>query len=458
MNVICTGISKCDKMDYFKEVKKYSKELHKSGKGTGKDVQVYSIGDVMQECLKRHTTVNEHILNKDDETLAQAAETAIKTLKIKFQEEKLKGKEDKHNIIGTHTTFIWKNHWKDSHSEDLLDILEPDLFVTILDHEKRIQERQLKDSQWAMQNPSLEAIALWQDREVKETEKWAKRFGKRHIVIGRNQSPETLYKMINYPNSPIFYSNFPMTYLKNIEESYKKITANNNELNKYGPVIDPRTIEIMKPEEGGDYSYTPLEREMQLIIERKKAHNLMSIAEKMLTDCSDQVDKDTKERVTITLKELKDSVDKGNINKIKEKAYLLSSPLQEIDPIMYQHAIQNQEFTDLEKKVDEHLNARKESEKKIIKYLTVHRDLDYYVAKVDVDILYFPELVLSFGGVAEVIKAHRCSKETYLILPEELKAREVGPFEVYHSLKIFFGTQEFHDFLSKRFKVLDMYK
>lgn len=71
------------------------------------------------------------------------------------------------------------------------------------------------------------------------------------------------------------------------------------------------------------------------------------------------------------------------------------------------------------------------------------QDLDYYVAKADIDVLYFPELVLSFGGVAEVIKAHRCSKETYLILPEELKGKKVGPFEVYHSLKIFFGTKRY---------------
>lgn len=384
MNIICTGISKCDKLNYFKEVKQYSKELPKKGKG--KEIQIYSVGDVMQECLKHHTTVNEHILNKDEEQLGQAAETAIKT--IALQEEKNKGKKEKHNIISTHTTFIWKHHWKESHNEDYLSLLNPDLFVTILDHEKVIQERQHKDSQWKLQNLSLEATGLWQDREVRETEKWAKRFGKRHLVLGRNQPPETLFKILNYPGAPVFYSNFPMTYLKNIEESYAKITANNKEMRKYGPVIDPRTIEVLLGELK-DFNYTPLEREMLDTLENK---------------------------------------------------------LQ-----------RNQKLTRLEIKLMEYFQSKKELEEEMLKCLTVHRDLDYYVAKADVDVLYFPELVLSFGGVAEVIKAHRCSKETYLILPEEFKGREVGPFEVYHSLKIFFGTEEFHEFLSKKFEVLDMY-
>ncbi len=412
MNIICTGISKCGKLDYFEEVKKYSEDLHKQGKGTGKDIQIYPIGDIMQECLGHHTTVNEHILNKDDEQLAQAAAEAIKTIKIDLQKEEIKilkekirlleeknpleEKSERHNIFSTHTTFIWKHHWKESHNEEFLELLEPDMFITILDHEKRIQERQQKNPQWALQDLSLEAIAFWQDREVRNTEKWAKKFGKKHLVFGKNQSPETLYKILNYPNAPVFYSNFPMTFLKNVEESYAKITANNKEMEKYGPVIDPRTIEIMKPEEGGDYSFTSLEKEMLILLESKI------------------------ERHKKAGKEVK--------------------------------------LTRIEQKVEEYLNYRKELEKKIIKCLTAHRDLDYYVAKADVDVLYLPELVLTFGGVAEVIKAYRCSKDTYLILPEELRTKNVGPFEMYHSLKIFFGTKEYHEFLPKKFKVLDLYK
>lgn len=416
MNIIYTGISKCDKMNYLREVEEYSKKLQKEGKGSGKEINICSVGDVMQECLQPHTTVNEHILNKDDEQLALAAQTAIKTIKINLQEEKIRfleekikfleerkspeeqfeAEKEKHNIISTHTMFIWKHHWKEAHNEEHLSMLEPDLFITILDHEKRIQERQHSDSQWKLQNLSLEAIALWQDKEARETEKWAKRFGKRHIVFGRNQSPETLYKILNYPNAPVFYSNFPMTYLKNVEKSYERITANNKEMEKYGPVVDPRTIEIMKPEEGGDYSYTPLEAELLGMLQSK-------------------------------------------IQRQKKKG-------------------KDVKLTGIENKLAEYLEYRKELEKKIIKCLTVHRDLDYYVAKADIDVLYFPELVLSFGGVSEVIKAHRCSKETYLILPEEFKGKNVGPFEVYHSLKIFFGTDEFHSFLAKNFPVLDMYK
>jgi len=387
MNVVCTGISKCDKMDYFKETQEFSNQLHEEGKGTGVDIELYSIGDIMKDCLGPNTTVNKHILNKDDDQLSAAAGEAIKTLKIKLLEDKIAGKEETHNIISTHTTFIWQNHWKDSYNEQFLEILEPDLFVTIMEHEKRIQERQHKDPQWKLQKLDLPSIALWQDREVRETEKWAKRFGKRHIVFGRNQDPESLYKVINFPKAPIIYSNFPMTFLENVKESYAKITENNLEMMKYGTVIDPRTIEIMKPGEGGDYSYSEIEQQMKEMIDNKLGNN-------------------------------------KRLNK-------------------------------LEQLVQKQLEHKKNTEIDIIKRLTVHRDLDFYVNNVDVDVLYFPELVLSFGGVAEIIKAYRSAKETHLIFPEG--AKKVGPFEVYHSLNYFFGRDSYHEFLKERFEPLNIY-
>lgn len=410
MNIICTGISKCEKLSYFRDVSAFSKELHKQGKGTGTEITIYSEGDLMKKELQEFGTVNEHLLGKDNELRAHTARSAIKTTKIKLLEEKIKKEQEKHNIISTHTCFIWKSGWKEAYNEEVLELLEPDLFVTILDHEKRIQERQYKDPQWTLQKLSLKEVVLWQDREVRETEKWAKRFKKRHIVLGRNQAPETLYKILNYPDAPIFYSNFPMTWLEDVEKSNEKITENNEEMKKYGIVIDPRTIEIMKPGES-DYSFNEVEKKMLKVV-KKKVEN-------------------------------------------KEK-------LDELDHLVIQH-----------------LKERKEDEEETISNATVNRDLEYYVKKVDVDILYLAEMVFTFGGIAEILTAHKCSKPTYLILPEEYRQkktkvlsdidkiikdvlkqypRRVGPFERYHSLKVFFGKEEFHEFLPKNFPVLDLYK
>ncbi len=385
---VCTGISKCEKLSYFKKVKKFSEELKKKGKGPEKNIKIYSVGDIMMESMKRNHNikVNDHILNKDKDVLSLAAGEAIRTIKNDIDRREKKG-EYNHNIISTHTGFVWKGTWSDSYNEMFLDILEPDLFITILDHEKRIQERQYKDKQWKTQELSLDIIALWQDKETQNTDKWARKFGKRHLVFGRNQSPETLFKMINYPDAPIFYSNFPMTWLQKPKESYELISLNNYEMEKYGSVIDPRTIEIMQDGEG-DSSYSEKEQQILEIL----------------------------------------------LNPNKKR------------------------FTKAERIMLEILKEKEEHEKRIIKYTTTHRDLNYYVSKVDVDVLYFPEFVPSFGGVAEILKAHRSSIDTYLILPDEFKSKEVGPFERFHSLEIFFGVEEFHRFLARKYRKLDMYK
>jgi len=384
MNVICTGISKSNKLGYFKKVEELSDQLCK--KTGNKKVKIYSVGDIMKSSFMKHNiTVNEHILNKDDELLSQAAESAIKTIKNDMLERKLRGEEETHNIISTHTTFMWNNHWKDSHNEKFIDLLNPDLFITILDHEKRIQNRQHNDSQWQLQKLGLAEIALWQDLEAQTTSEWAKTVGnKKHVLFGLNQSPETLYKIMNYPCAPVIYSNFPMTWLQNKEESYAKITFNNEVMAWYGSVIDPRTIEIMKAGEG-DFSFTKLEQEI------------------------------------------------------------------------YDSLLSKQRNTKLEEKMIKLLSDKKTHEENIIKRLTTHRDLDFYVAKSDICVLYFPELVLSFGGVSEQMKAYRSSKKTFLIIPEEFKGRSVGPFEEYHALKIFYGQPDFHSFLDKNYEKLPIF-
>ena len=390
MNIICTGISKCDKLNYFREVKKFSEDISYKGKEDKGKINIHSVGDFLQKEIQKYGPFNKHILHKNDTTRAHAASAALKTIAIKILKESLKGKSN-HNLISTHTTFLWKSGWKNSYNEDNLNDLNPDLFITVLDHEKRIQQKQHKDPQWKLENLSLSEVTLWQDKEVEKTEEWAKKFKKKHIVFGRNQSPETLYKLISYPEAPVFYASFPMTWLKNTEESYAKITENNEEMMKYGIVIDPRTIEIMKKGES-DYSYNNIEQNMLKILEEKKG--------------------------------------------------------------------KNEELTNLDCLVEEHLKKRRVDEKQIIKYSTVNRDLQSYVKKCDVNILYLPEMALTFGGIVEFLTAYEFSIPTYLIIPEGYKSKEegIGPFEEYHSLKVFFGINEFHDFLGKNFKKLDMYK
>jgi len=70
----------------------------------------------------------------------------------------------------------------------------------------------------------------------------------------------------------------------------------------------------------------------------------------MLSDYKDKIDKKTKENVEKSLKDLKESVGKGDIEDIKAKTDALQKTAQEIGAKMYQQAAQQKEQPKEEKK------------------------------------------------------------------------------------------------------------
>ena len=243
MNVILTGISECRKNEYAKEAQKLAKR-------NGKELRLYSVGSEMSRVLQQfcHVT-DEHILNKSDEVLAIAAGSAIKDLRIKQLEEQLRACEKQQayaapvTLVSTHATFPWKNIERKSHNLPYLPDLDPELFITIIDMERTIEERLKKNKQWQSQDLSLEEISKWQDREIKETQEWARLYG-RHILLSRNQSAETLYRVLFYPTAPLFYLSFAMSHVQKQAEGDKEINRLKEGMERYGPVVDPRTGDV----------------------------------------------------------------------------------------------------------------------------------------------------------------------------------------------------------------------
>lgn len=95
---------------------------------------------------------------------------------------------------------------------------------------------------------------------------------------------------------------------------------------------------------------------------KNQADTLIYSTEKMLNDYKDKVDKGTKEKVIKSLKELKDAVEKNDIEDMKSKMDSLQKTAQEIGAKMYQQSTQQQ----AEQSKEREIKSKKKKDEKIV--------------------------------------------------------------------------------------------
>ena len=236
MIVLATGLPCSKKLEYFKEVKKLAKH-------NDKDLKIYSVGELIYKAIEEESNLKlnkKNILNMSEDKLTFLVQNAY--LKIVRDMEKNKVENA---IINTHAIFYWKNIWRDSNNMKFAQDLDPDLYITIIDSAAVIQEAMKRNKQWKTQQLTIHEILSWQNLETLITSKyWANAKRKRFFAIPKKQPAETLYKLMFFPKAKTAYASFPMTNLKNPEESNKKIDKFISQLREYFVVIDPRTVEL----------------------------------------------------------------------------------------------------------------------------------------------------------------------------------------------------------------------
>lgn len=95
---------------------------------------------------------------------------------------------------------------------------------------------------------------------------------------------------------------------------------------------------------------------------KNEADTMIYATEKMLTDYKDKIDEETKEKVTNALKDLKDAVEKNDIEEIKNKMDTLQKTSQEIGTKMYQQ-VNKQKAETHEEPQEEEEESPKEKKK-----------------------------------------------------------------------------------------------
>ncbi len=231
--IFATGISGSNRSEYLRSVAEYAKRQ-------GEDVTVYHLADYM----KRHADDAGHKYDWDKILQASQRERSLLVAgAMKDILAEIEGKKDETAVISSHARFYWKGATTLSNNHRWIQKIDPDMFVTVIDHIPRITERLEKTEQWKDSRLTIDSAVLWQCEEVNATREWAQE--KPHYIVASAEPASLLYKLVYHPEIERVYVSFPMSHLKD-ENTKKRIGSFVDRLSDYFSVFNPGTIEIGK--------------------------------------------------------------------------------------------------------------------------------------------------------------------------------------------------------------------
>jgi adenylate kinase len=142
-------------------------------------------------------------------------------------------------ILVTHATFSWNYSIVPGLDVYYLNLLQPDVYVTITDGILSIRQR-LTEERW--RRVTINNLLWWRDVERALTEMMAAWQRKPHYLIGRRQGPETLYRVMFEPQTTTAYLSYPMTHLQG-EKLLAQLERFRQRLRQRVVVFDPAAVD-----------------------------------------------------------------------------------------------------------------------------------------------------------------------------------------------------------------------
>lgn len=248
MRVFCTGIPGTGATDYIKKVAQY-------GHSKGREIKVINVGqevfDLAKNCRFPITPTGVLDLKK---------RTRIYLTGAVYQKIAREIADYEHCIVDAHIHFRWRGVVTDAVTTDMVEWLNPDVFVAMMDLArpilKRLHNPKKDNEQWKSEcekgNLNIENILDLQNYEVNTTEQWASAYNKPMYVLPSNDSVDSLYKISTRPNVEIAYASFPITHLREDKDSQQKIDRFVQELRRFKnlAIISPHSVKL--PEKPSD--------------------------------------------------------------------------------------------------------------------------------------------------------------------------------------------------------------
>ncbi len=228
MRVVCTGMSGTDRLNYVREVAALARRH-------GHDVAVFDVKEIMfRIAADRGQPVEE-------ETILDAAGSTLEALRAAALEQVLRlADTTPHFILATHALFRWRNALIPGFDVHYLNQIQPDLYVTISDTITAIKGRLDRQARW--HHYSYHDLLTWRDEETFVTEMMASFQRKRHYLIARDQSPDTLYRLMFRPEVRTVYRSYPITHIVDQPDLQAECDALGAQLDEPFVAFDPMAI------------------------------------------------------------------------------------------------------------------------------------------------------------------------------------------------------------------------
>ena len=263
MKVVCTGMSGTGRTSYVRAVEAMAR-------AAGRKVRVFDVRDTMFEVARERGEALEEETILDVFPTALGAYRATALERIAAEARDLPA--DTSWILVTHATFSWNYSIVPGLDVYYLNLLEPDVYVTITDGILSIRQR-LTDERW--QRVTVNNLLWWRDVERASTEMMAAWQRKPHYLIGRRQGPETLYRLMEEPRGleHTVYLSYPMTHLEG-EELLMKLERFRQRLREKMVVFDPAAVDDFTLEAEGPLGFSDGSAEARAIGSTLVSNNL----------------------------------------------------------------------------------------------------------------------------------------------------------------------------------------
>jgi adenylate kinase len=230
VRVVCTGMSGTGRTSYVRGVAE-------AALAAGKTLHVFDVRDTMFHLARERGEALEEETVLDVFPTALGAYRAAALERITAEVKALPAEESW--VLVTHATFSWNYSIVPGLDVYYLNLLQPDIYVTITDGILSIRQR-LTEERW--RRVTINNLLWWRDVERAQTEMMAAWQRKPHYLIGRRQGPETLYRVVFEPQTTTAYLSYPMTHLQG-EELLAQLERFRQRLRQRMVVFDPAAVD-----------------------------------------------------------------------------------------------------------------------------------------------------------------------------------------------------------------------
>lgn len=146
------------------------------------------------------------------------------------------------HLVSTPYFFEWKGESLTGLSSDEIKILDPEIFIIIIDDVVRVRERLALDPQWKGYTFPLNEIAKWRREEIKGIYNFAHDFvpPRKCYILAREHSIDVFYDVVLNQDKKKIYLSYPITGVE--PEKVAEARAVAKELGASFVIFDPLTI------------------------------------------------------------------------------------------------------------------------------------------------------------------------------------------------------------------------